>query len=505
MKKYHLFSCGKICTLALIGAGALFLTSCAKDGFEDETFVSPVTNSQLSSPTLTKDNFSTQIASDGSERLVVTWDVVLGAGGYEYSAYNVDDPANPIELAKGIADRSSFSFPKAEDTKYQVSIRTLGNEKLNNTAATEATVFDYSTMIDAKVIPAGNDIAEYIKANLVDSEDEQAFELVGGATYTCNSSFDFMDNKMTLRGDKINYPTVIMGESAVIYTSSQLKLKWINFDCSAMTNKWGVIEMSPEPPATKSAESQGIVNGKDNKIADVYVLMDPIIVQDCAFKNVPNCFFSVGACSWGIADIRVLNSVIQLRNDGSKNSNGSVFSAYSSDFKSPSGGQFWYGCIRNITVKESTIYNTVSNNKCFTIRFNNKDIDRVFPTADGGANFYDNTFIKIFDGKNFADRTPNQAKYVISYDNNVFVDCFRLQKFIQGNCTVNHHKELNTGWGIKNALDGTDKEKWVTEEDPSISQDEMAKELDFSLPNYGINFKASGTISSTIGDPRWLK
>ena len=489
----------------LLGAAALLTTSCAKDGFNEEQFVSPVTNSQLASPTLTKQNFSTQIATDGSERILVAWDVVLGAGGYEYAAYNVDDPANPIELAKGVADGAYFSFPKAEDTKYQVSVKTLGNKKLNNTDAPEATTFAYSTMIDAKIIPAGQDIAEFIKANLTNSEEEQAFELEAGATYTCNSSFDFMDNKMTLRGSKVNHPVVVMGEEAVIYTSSQLKLKFINFDCSAMTNKWGVIEMSPEPPATKSAEAQGIGAGKGGgKPADVYVLMDPIIIQDCAFKNVPNCFFSVGTCSWGIADLRVLNSVIQLNNDGSKNANGSLFSAYSSEFKSPSGGQFWSGCIRNITVKESTIYNSVSNSKCFTIRFNNKDLDRVFPTADGSANFFNNTFIKVFDGKNFADRTPNQAKYIISYDNNVFVDCFRLQKFILGNCTVNHHKELNTGWGIKNSLDGTDKEKWVTEEDPGIAESEMAKELDFSQPMYGINFKASGTISRTIGDPRWL-
>lgn len=489
----------------LLSLVTLFMTACAGDGYDDELFVSPVTNSQLTSPELTKDCFSTQMATDGSERIVVTWSVVLGAGGYEYAAYNVDDPTNPIELTKGIADGVSFSFPKAEDTKYEVKVRTLGNEKLNNTEAKEATVCSYSTMIDAKVIPAGQDVAEFIKANLTDSEEEQAFELEAGATYTCNSSFDFMDNKITLRGSKVNHPTVVMGEEAVIYTSSQLKLKFINFDCSAMTNKWGVIEMSPEPPATKSAEAQSIAAEKNSgKPADVYILMDPIIIQECAFRNVPNCFFSVGACSWGIEDLRVLNSVIQLRNDGNKNSNGSLFSAYSSDYKSPSGGQFWYGCIRNITVKESTIYNSVSNDKCFTIRFNNKDIDRVFPTADGSANFYNNTFIKVFDGKNFADRTPNQAKYVISYDNNIFVDCFRLQKFILSNCTVNRHKELNTGWGIKNTLDGTDKDKWVTEEDPGIAESEMAKELDFTQPNYGINFKASGTISSTIGDPRWL-
>jgi hypothetical protein len=360
-------------------------------------------------------------------------------------------------------------------------------------------------MIDAKVIPVGNDIAEFINANMTESEDEQAFELEAGATYTCNSPIDFMDNKMTLRGSKVNHPIVIMGESAVIYTSSQLKLKFINFDCSAMTNKWGVIEMSPEPPATKSAEAQGIAAGKNSgNPANCYILMDPIIVQECAFKNIPNCFFSVGSHPWGINDLRVLNSVIQLKNDGSKNSNGSVFSAYSSGYAGPDGKDFYYGCIKGLTVRNSTIYNSVTNDKCFTIRFNNKDIDRCFPTADGTCTFMNNTFVRIFDKKNFADRTPQQAKYVITYYDNIFVDCFRLQKFFHQNCTYDYSKERNTLWAYFGTLDGTDKEKWGTEEDPGFNVDDLSKEIDFTQPNYGLNFKPNGTISSSIGDPRWL-
>jgi hypothetical protein len=53
-------------------------------------------------------------------------------------------------------------------------------------------------------------------------------------------------------------------------------------------------------------------------------------------------------------------------------------------------------------------------------------------------------------------------------------------------------------------LDSTDKTKWVTEEDPGFTTEMMEKELDFTQPNYGLNFTATGPISSTIGDPRWL-
>ena len=509
MKKNRFFTCSKICTLAIIGASALFFASCAKDGFTEETFVSSVTNSTLSSPELTKANFGTQMNSDGSESVVVTWKVVPGAGGYAYEVYNVDDPANPVELVKGVTDSPTFTFPKAEDTRYQVKVRTLGNLELNNTEAPEATVFAYSTMIDAKIIPNGSDIAEFIAANLTASEDEQAFELEAGGSYTCNAPVDFMDNKMTLRGDKITHPIVTFGESGIIYTSAMLKVKWINFDCTAMTSKWGVIEMSPNPPASRSAVSQGIGAGKNNgNPADVYILpeTEPIMIQDCAFKNVPNCFIAAGECAWGIGDIRILNSVIQLNCDGSKNSNASFLSAYSAGYKNPSGSDNTYnGCIKNLTIKESTIFNTVLNTKNYFIRFNNKDIDRIFPTADGTCTMMDNTISRVFSGKNWADRTPNQPKYVITYDNNIFFECFRLQKFFQNNCTFAFHQEQNVGFYAEGdgTIDGTDKSKWLTEEDPGFAIDNITKELDFTQPNYGLNFKATGAISSNIGDPRW--
>ena len=503
MKKNRFFTCSKICALALIGVSALFLASCAKDGFTEETFVSTVTNSTLSSPELTKANFGTQMNSDGSESIVVTWKVVPGAGGYAYEAYNVDDPANPIELVKGVTDNPTFTFPKAEDTRYQVIVKTLGNTKLNNTEAPEPTVFAYSTMIDAKIIPDGSDIAEFIKANMTDSEDEQAFELVAGGNYTCNSAVDFQMNKMTLRGDKITHPIVTMGANGTIQTCAQLKVKWINFDCTEVTDKWGIIQTSASPSELATATAQKVNAGKNNnQPADVYILQDPIIVQECAFKNVPSGLVSTNDYSWGLADVRVLNCIVQLNNDGNRNGNGAVICAVSNGM-APSGGNFWYGCIKNITIKESTIYNIKTNGKNRMFRFNNKDIDRVFPSAEGTCVMMDNTFIRVMDNKEFGNNTPNHNKYVITYDNNIFYDSWRLQKFIQGNCVVNWHQEQNTIWGVKNAVDGTDKSKWATEEDAGFSADETVKELDFTKEDFGINFKATGAISSKIGDPRW--
>ena len=314
MKKNHFIARKGLFSLALAAVGAMFLGSCAVDGFDDkEKFDNGVSGVKLESPELST---KTVAASDGSDKLQVSWKVVYGAGGYECKAYNVDDPDNPVEVASDTIDGTSFQFKIAEDTNYKIAVRTLGNKAKNNTEADKATELEYSTLVPAKTIPNGSDISEFIAANLQESDKEQAFELEAGGTYTCSNSVDFKGNKMTLRGNKKDHALVTMGEGAAIYTSAQLKVKFINFDCSATTHKGGIIEMSPEPPASSSAEAQGVGAGKNGgNPADVYILQDPIIIQDCAFKNVIDGLFSVGQCSWGIADVRVMNSVVQMRND----------------------------------------------------------------------------------------------------------------------------------------------------------------------------------------------
>ena len=68
---------------------------------------------------------------------------------------------------------------------------------------------------------------------------------------------------------------------------------------------------------------------------------------------------------------------------------------------------------------------------------------------------------------------------------------------------MEYHQNLNTVWGVGSSVDGTDKGKLATEEDAGFVEAETKKELDFTQPNFGLNFKATGAISSTIGDPRW--
>ncbi len=515
MKRNHFLTRGVLGRIAVMAIAAALFASCAVDGYDDdERFDSGVTGQQLVSPELSDSCFSTRVNSDGSESVIVSWKVVYGAGGYEVKVYNVDDPNNPVEIAADTVDRPSFIFECTEDTRYNVYVRTLGNAQKNNTEAAEATQYAYSTLVPAQVIPVGTDIADFIAANIKDTQDEQAFELAAGGSYTINSNIDFGDKKVTFRGDKVNHPIVTFNNGSNIQTCAQLKIKFINFVCDSAKQKGAIIQMSDNPVATASASAQGIAAAKNsNKPANVYILQDPILIQECAFKNIPCELFCVGDHPWGIQDLRIDNCVIQLNNDGSGVGDGSLISAHSAHHKhegqtqsaGPDGNSFWFGCIRNLTVKNSTIYNIVKNSKNRFFRWNNKDIDRVFPTADGTATFTNNTICRVFTGKEFGNNTANQNKYVITFQNNVLLDVFRLQKFIQNNCNTDAViQSTNTTWGIESTVDNTDKTKWATEEDPGFTIEQLSQPLDFTQSNCGLNLRASGSISSTIGDPRWL-
>lgn len=141
MKKNHFIARKGLFSLALAAVGAMFLGSCAVDGFDDkEKFDNGVSGVKLESPELST---KTVAASDGSDKLQVSWKVVYGAGGYECKAYNVDDPDNPEEVASDTIDGTSFQFKIAEDTKYKIAVRTLGNKSKNNTEADKATELEY--------------------------------------------------------------------------------------------------------------------------------------------------------------------------------------------------------------------------------------------------------------------------------------------------------------------------------------------------------------------------
>ena len=66
-------------SLLALGALAFMFVSCAQDGFDDESFDGGVYNTQLETPTA--EDISVKSSDDGT-RLIISWPLVYGAGGY---------------------------------------------------------------------------------------------------------------------------------------------------------------------------------------------------------------------------------------------------------------------------------------------------------------------------------------------------------------------------------------------------------------------------------------
>ena len=135
MKKNQFFTYSKMCVLALTGASALFLASCAKDGFDDESFDSGVTNTQVSS--ISADEITITPSADGKSQ-TISWPVVMGAGGYRVNLIDLGNPSEPI-INDSIVDGCSVTGKREEDVNYKLTILPIGNAKKGNTDATAET------------------------------------------------------------------------------------------------------------------------------------------------------------------------------------------------------------------------------------------------------------------------------------------------------------------------------------------------------------------------------
>lgn len=414
----------------------------------------------------------------------------------------MDDPENPeVLVTDSIIDGCSVTFKKREDTKYEVSIKALGNEKMNNKEAEMPTLYTYSTLVPAQAIPVGQEIGEYINSHLIPSDAEQGFELEAGQTYYLNTLIDFGLNTVTFRGDKVNRPIVIVGKEGGIMTQGGLKLKFINFDCTEMTTEIGLLGLGKNPDSSLSTEALGYKAAGANQ--DGYVINNPVIIQECMIKNLKNSLLYGNKKPWSLRDFRVVDCIVQLNNSGSN----SILNLY--------GANPTNGLIKNLTVRNSTFVNIVKNSSGYFIRYansSNAQPKKIFGDNDNSMNltFESNTLCKTMSNKDFGNNMPNTNTITTILKNNIFYDVFRVYQHAntQGPRTFLNNTIWGVDGGTPNSNDtGGRKDSngnpIATEENPGFT--EPFSELNLDLPNGGLSLKPTGTISSTIGDPRWLE
>lgn len=395
-------------------APLMLFCSCAI-GDDATPFTSDVQNSTMTNPD------SLFIGKNAAEtELTISWRVKPGAKGYEFTLYNVDDPENPVAVGeeKELVDGISVTRPLSSDTKYSISIRTIGNTEYNNTDAAEAAIFSYSTLVPAvATIPSGTNLTEFmtqwftdhpfgshLKSDGTDSlllndSTEIAFELEKGGQYTMTGPIDFGNFWVTFRGNKVIHSTVNMSGDATFMTTCGLKLKFMDINCADATSK-ALLTMSATP--------NPLYKGKGNNF--IIPADKPIVISNCNVYKLPSRIMYDNGLLYCPAVALIKDCMMELT---------------TTDASQISYIEFTKSFINDMTLQNNTFYydGTKGQNNYF-VRYNGSGRPDRAGFTNAYLNYTSNTFYNVCNTGKFGDYNSfarNTIHYTIK--KNIFSEC----------------------------------------------------------------------------------
>lgn len=504
MKKNHFFTCSKICTLALTGAGALFLASCAKDGFDDESFDSGVSNTQVAA--VTADAITVTASADGKSQ-TISWPVVMGAGGYRVNLIDTSNPSEPV-INDSIVDGCSVTGKREEDVNYKVTILALGNTKNHNSDASEAAEKLFSTFTPTyKTIPAGSDLGKWFAENPTPADSvgkNLNYDLEAGGQYTLGQTLDFNVQAVTLRSNSKTEPATInfTGEACITF-AAPFNLKYMNVDCSGQeisSTNHGIFAFSKDPSGAP------IGTDIDAKYKWEYPLIEkPVTFVNSNFKNVKSYFFWDHQQTVCVMTMLIDNCVVQLAPE--KDFNGGVF--WTNKGSDGMGSQ-----INELYITNSTFYELPSCGYDYKYFYQagmkrGEDIYADKNVATNTVSYTNSTFYHVtWNGGQWGNYNgmAGRTYSIWTMTDCIFVDCSPSgvpRRFLHGK-NNQPHVTFNNNTYMK--ADGTFqdiKEDGSHEYDTSgtcIEEDPL-----FANPAAG-DFHIGGPtqIARKTGDPRWL-
>jgi len=487
MKTIHSMNCSKWGVLALAGAGIFILTSCAGDGFTDESFRSGngVTNTQLTTPSV--DDIKIEASTDGSKQ-TISWPVVYGAGGYK--AVLTNTTTNEV-MVDSIIDNLSFAAPREEDTNYSFALQVLGNSTLGNTDG-EIVLKDYSTFTATyATIPGGSNLNEYFASNPIpdDQTEELNFDLEAGATYTLTDQLGFNYHKVCLRStNKGNPATIEIGDNASFVVSNNFSLKYLNVDVKASAETCRpIIELynyETEP-------DEKILHKPQN-----YYMITSVNIIGCIITNVIGNLIYDNNKAYCISGLTIKNSIVQLNTVKEKISNEAFIA-------------FQYGGVKDVNINNSTFYQTGTGDQFkYFMRYNNSvRADRITGSNTDFTTFTytNNTFYNLCDPKEGqwfnCKGVANYSVYNIA--NNIWYDCTsgQIARRMKGDGQLGTSSQAtwlhNTYW-----KDGAPYDQGEHDASGTILTTDPA----FEAPELG-DFTPTGAdqVAYQTGDSRWFE
>jgi len=455
----------------------LLVTSCV-DGFkETAVFSSSVRNATLALP----DTVIFAPSADGST-VTISWPVVDGAGGYQFTFYKMDDPTKPVAIGEEnqVVDGCSVSRDLAEDTKYKVVIKTLGNTEYNNKGTETSKEISYSTLLaTTATIPSGTDLAQYFTQNPIpNSKTELAYQLEAGGSYTVSGNVPLGLTNVTIRGDKVSPATVKMVSGTFLSDGAGLKFKFINFDCSTFAGS-GLISFNP------------ILNTSASSYLPLYTGMmvsSPVALQSCKITGLAAPLLFDNSKKYALATFLVQDCIV-----GQNTTNKNLISM--------SGG-----LIKDLSIKNSTIYNVQNATGGYLIQYaNGTNVTKITGSgwASGSVTLINSTFWQVYKSNKMANYTGMGQTYnTLNVQKCIFVDCGsqRIIRDLEYNATMVRNLGYNSYW-FGGAFSSAEISSTYDNSGNQIQSDPQ-----FQNPA-NANFKVLGTaqISAQTGDPRWLQ
>lgn len=451
---------------------SLFLASCAQDGFDEENWQSDVRNQTLQSPEA--DKIVVDKNADGS-KWVISWPLVKGAMGFKCNVKNVTDPANPFVVVNdSIVDGCSLTFPREEDSNYELQILALGNKNLGNTDAANATTKPFSSFSPTwKEIPAGADISQWLAENPIPAEleGEVCVDLVAGGSYTMSGNFDFGPHLACIRCTTATRPAKITVTGNASFVAG---------DGFTMKNLEIVNEASTASLITFSKEP-GVAKGT----GDYYIVTNPLYISNVKVDGLKGRFIHDNNIKYAVKTGIIDNVVVR------------TCAETAVPLIHMQGG-----FICDMTVRNSTFWDSATGINNYFMQYNNSGRCDRAGFATQSITYTNCTFYNIaYKGQmgnysGFAGRKES----TFTLKNNIFVNCSSNavpRRFTSGsNNTATKAFLNNTYW-----YDGADENVGTWDE----SGTQIMGDPQFANPAAG-DFHYSGSAQKNLkmGDPRWL-
>ena len=498
MKKLQFKAWPKLCSMLLLGAGAMFVASCASDDLSGESFVGTYGGSQLVKPDAA--SISVTNSSDRQSQ-TITWKTVNGALSYIVNVAVGDTEGNYDQVLVNNQEvrGTSITVSRASRKYYRFTISTAYNPAEGNTASdpNDPAVKTWDTFTTDIALAAGTNLSTFFSEPGQDPATISdglplIINLEAGAQYTVSDAIDFKGVNVSIIGASgeskpiITFGANAEGTASNLVTDSPLTIENVDIRFNLPEGNTGcpLIALSTEPTYAAAPKD--------------YYLISNITLNDVKITDLKNCIFYDNNTKYCVVNFSILNSVINLTTEVVQNE--AIIS-------------FQSGGCKDFTIKNSTIYGNNAIAKYF-LRYNNSArLDRYGFDRDTdfqSLTYINNTFYGLLkaDGQ-WSNYAAIGGQYYSKFDveRNIWYNCGKqiIRRMVVRLYDFETEGKPNPNTFLHNTYFNDDADESAGEIEYDKSNTILTSNPGFANPAAG-DFTVSGSeqITNLTGDPRWL-